>query len=59
MDIGQLECSHPHPGKALEHTAVALMAGAAAPHPGLQSLKCDPFEVRCFFALILVINNLQ
>ncbi|KAM4899976.1 enolase-phosphatase E1 isoform 1-T1 [Sylvia borin] len=28
--------------------AVPLMAGAAAPHSGLQSLKCDPFEETLF-----------
>lgn len=59
VDIGQLECSQPHLGKALEHRcsfdgwSCSTAAGSA------ESLKCDPFEVRCFLALISVITDLQ
>lgn len=60
MDIiGQLRCSQPHAGKALEHRC-SFDGWSCSTAPGsAESLKCGLSEVRCFLALISVINSLQ
>lgn len=59
MDVGQLGRSQPLPGKALEHRC-SFDGWSCSTAPGsAESLKCGLAEVRCFLALISVINSLQ